>query len=147
MGDPISQVDPLGLANGPAISWMTGQKPVPPDYCSCTVSGPGFSYGLTLSRNGTLFGNIGTGGVTPGPSISCSAGVLNGGPQPPAKIDDFLNRASGQMNYGTLGLGVGNVFSGGQIATQINAGTPALPGGGAGYGVPIVNIFGRPLPQ
>ncbi|WP_194714283.1 RHS repeat-associated core domain-containing protein [Noviherbaspirillum soli] len=142
-GNPILYIDPEGLMGRGAGRGPGSGVGKTPDFCSITISGPGFSYGATAGGGKIYFG-LGTGGVTPVPNLTLSIGYINNGStinNSPQTIQNFLSGAGGGIssgNYGVgIGAGAGQMFSGGQSATTINIGTPSLPSGGGSYSIPI----------
>lgn len=121
------------------------QDPRLPEFLSINVSGPAFSYGGAISDNGTVFLNTGTGGLTPHWQVCVSLGWVDrdkqGFRQP---TDDFLTGGSAQFNYGQAPIGAGKIIApGGNSATLLNIGTPALPSANFGYSTRLDNVLGR----
>ena len=134
-GNPLRLVDPLGLANSGPYPRPT--VPVGPAFIAATLSGPAFSFSLALSRSGRVFFGVGTGRVATSASCSIGLGVLRDSKNPTGQeVDEFLAGAGGGLDFGALGLGYGQQYSGGRTADILQFGI-GLPGGNGGYSLPL----------
>jgi len=142
-GKPLTQIDPFGLANGPAVGWMhlsskRSRCVRGPDFLNFQIDAYVFSAWGTFTRDRNSFVGGGFNKTYPSPvslTANVTAGWLNTSSVQPGQTNSFVNGFSGGGAAAYVGMGGGLLYSPGN-------GTATVLGIGVGYAVPASSITG-----